>query len=143
MNLKLMFTVTGFHILVALVPLSMFLVYARPALHRWMLMVYLGALTGFINLQSDEVQYPALLLIAFGFFLGYQERKKIWLIPVGLAVWVPLGQFIRLWLDPSSGSLIGDGLMSFLAFIPASAGAAAGYIVRGASDRMPAARESQ
>jgi len=143
MNLKLIFTMTGFHLLVALVPLAMLLVYARPVLHRWMLMVYLGVLTGFINLQTDEVQFPALLLIAFGFFLGYQERERIWMVPLVLAIWVPLGQFIRLWVDPASGSFIGDGLMSILAFIPAIAGTAAGYVVRSASDRTLSARSSE
>lgn len=135
MDPKLLFTVTGFHLLVALVPLAMLLIYARPALYRWTLAVYLGVLTGFINLQSDEVQFPALLLIAFGFFLGYQERERIWLVPLLLAIWVPLGQCLRLWADPASGSVMSDGLMSFLAFLPAIAGTAGGYILRTASQR--------
>ena len=71
-----------------------------------------------------------MLLLAFGFFMGFQIREHVVWVPALLAVWVPAGQFIRLALDPASGSLIGDGVVSLAAFVPAAMGTAMGWGVR-------------
>lgn len=130
MSHALMITVTGFHILVVALPAVILVAYLRPALLGWCMAFYLGLLTGFINLESNEVQFPVMLLLAFGFFMGFQIREHVVWLPVVLAVWVPAGQFIRLALDPASGSILGDGLASLAAFVPAAFGTAMGWGVR-------------
>lgn len=129
MSTKLLLTVAGFHILVACVPIAILLSLLRPRLHRLMFALFLGLLVGFLNLQGDEVQFPILLLIAFGFFLAYKSPRMPWhLVPL-LALWVPLGEFLRHALVPGSGAFIHEVGGSAFAFIPALLGTVLGYAV--------------
>ena len=130
MSGNLIITVVGFHTLVVAIPAAMLVAYFRPALLGWCMALFLGLLTGFINLMSDEVQFPVMLLLAFGFFMGYQIRRHLLWLPVILAVWVPAGQFIRLAVTPHAGTIAGDGIASFAAFVPAAIGTVVGWALR-------------
>ena len=78
MNAQVLFTMVWFHTLVLFLPLSMFLLYRWPSLWHHLLAIFLGIITGLIDLRSDEVQFPALLLIIFGFFLGFSQPTRAW-----------------------------------------------------------------
>ena len=119
----------GFNTLLGAMVLAIILSYVRPALFPWCMAGFLGLLVGYINLLTDATQFPVMLLLAFGFFMGYQTRKRVWLVPVLLAFWVPGGELLQLLF----GTLHGPGTMPFgplLAFVPAAIGTAVGGFLR-------------
>ena len=125
MPTKLLLTVAGFHVLVVCVPIAVLLSLLTPRLHKAMFALFLGLLVGFLNLQGDDVQFPVLLLLAFAFFLAYQEPKLPWHLALILGAWVPAGELIRSALTSAEHP---QGLLgSFVAFVPAFIGTVVGY----------------
>jgi len=125
MPTKLLLTVAGFHLLVICVPIAILMSLLTPRLHKVMFALFLGLLVGFLNLQGDDVQFPVLLLLAFAFFLAYQEPKLPWhLVPI-LGAWVPAGELIRHALASSEPPH--DVVGPFVAFVPALIGTIVGY----------------
>ncbi len=146
MSDRLIFTVVGFHTLVAALPITVFVSYIRPALFPWCMAGFLGLLAGFVNLQTDAIQFPATLLLAFGFFAGYQIRTRLWIIPLLIAFWIPAGEYIRFALGAAPGPATYP-FGPFLAFIPAVIGTAVGrgvsrYALPGAGPEKPITTES-
>ncbi len=75
-----------------------------------------GVVMGFVALHSVEPQLPATLLLLFGIFLGSARPARAWLWGFLLALWVPVGSFIVIFLQDRPHSLLSDGVGSFLAF---------------------------
>ena len=78
MSQQLWFTVIAFHTIVLFLPFSMMILYRRPKSWNSIFALFLGLVVAFIDLQTDEVQFPSLLLLAFGFFLGFAQPKRAW-----------------------------------------------------------------
>lgn len=130
MNTQLAFTVIGFHLLVLLLPISMIVLFRWPQAWHHMIAIFLGLLTGYINLHSDEIQFPILLLLVFGFFIAFSRPTDAWQFALLLAMWIPIGQFILILVEGKSHSFVQEGILSFVAFIPAFIGTYAGVAVR-------------
>jgi len=129
MPVKLLFTIIGFNSLFLIFLAAIVIVYLRP--QRWdgMLALFLGWLTGFINIESSEVQFPLLLLLSFGFFVGYARSKSAWRNAFILALFVPLSQFAWIIATHKYEAVISEGVGSLMAFVPAFAGAYVGKSV--------------
>ena len=93
--------------------------------------LFLGWLTGFINLSTSEPQFPVLLLLAFGFFLGFTTPKSVWKQALVLGLFVPLSQFIWIGVTHQNELFLSDGVGSLISFIPAFGGAYLGKFIAG------------
>jgi hypothetical protein len=129
MPVKLLFTVVGFNGLVLVFVAGVVVVFFRPAQFGLMSSIFLGWLTGFVNLNSSEPQLPALLLLSFGFFIGFVARSNVWKLAIVLGMFVPLSQFLWLIASHQSDLLMADGVGSFVALIPAFGGMFLGKFV--------------
>jgi len=128
-------TIAGFYALAVFLPLSVILLYVQPGLWHNLFISFLGMLTGYLDVNSHEVQFTVLLLLVFGFFSGFSDSKRSWICALLLAVWVPLFAFLRILVERSYGAIVPEGFGSFLAFLPAFAGVYLGVGVRTASKR--------
>lgn len=122
MSAKLLFTIIGFNSLFLIFLVAVAVVYIRPQQWSGMLALFLGWLTGFINIETSEVHFPALLLMAFGFFLGYARPKDGWRNAFILSVFVPISQFAWIAATHNFDSIVAEGAGSMTAFVPAFSG---------------------
>ncbi|MEK7672090.1 MAG: hypothetical protein AAB344_07710 [Bacteroidota bacterium] len=143
MNTQLAFTMIGFHLLVIFLPISMVVLFKWPQAWHHMIALFLGLLTGYINLASDEVQFPALLLIAFGFFIAFSHPKGAWQFALLLAIWIPVGELVRSLLEGNIEAILQEGFLPFVAFVPALLGTYAGITIRWAVTQYSAAKAQQ
>ena len=123
MSPRLLITVIGFNTLFVIFVAGVIVVYLRPRYFVTVMALFLGWLTGFINLSTSEPQFPVLLLLAFGFFLGFIHPMGFWKHALILGAFVPLSQFVWIGVMHRGDALVQQGLISLLAFVPASAGA--------------------
>jgi hypothetical protein len=110
-------TVILFHTLVASFILAGVAVGARPSLWHYALALFLGLLVGFINLRTNEIQLPALLVLAFGFFLGSSQPRRAWRRTLLIAIWIPCGEFIRAVVQANGVIQLSDTLTSCVSFV--------------------------
>jgi len=113
----------GFNFLALIFLAGVIVVYFWPGRFGMMASLFLGWLTGFINLGTSEAQFTVLLLLAFGFFLGFTSPKDAWQHALLLGIFVPLSQFIWIVATHQKELVISDGIGSFIAFFPAFGGA--------------------
>jgi hypothetical protein len=131
MPVKLLFTIVGFNLLVVIFLVGVVVVYFRPNQFGMMAALFLGWLTGFINLSTSEAQFPVLLLLAFGFFLGFTTPKNVWKQAIVLGLFVPLSQFIWIEVMHQNELFFSDGVGSLISFLPAFGGVYLGKFVAG------------
>jgi hypothetical protein len=131
MPIKLLFTIVGFNLLVVIFLVGVVVVYFRPNQFGMMASLFLGWLTGFINLSTSEAQFPVLLLLAFGFFLGFTTPKSVWKQAIVLGLFVPLSQFIWIEVTHQNELLLSDGVGSLISFVPAFGGVYLGKFIAG------------
>ena len=131
MPAKLLFTIIGFNSLVVIFIAGVVVVYFRPNLFGMMASLFLGWLTGFINLSTSEPQFPVLLLLAFGFFLGFTTPKSVWKQAIVLGLFVPLSQFIWIEVTNQNELFFSDGVGSLISFLPAFGGVYLGKFIAG------------
>src|SRR5512140_3503620 len=129
MSDKLILTIVSFNTMALLLPVCMFVLYKKPKYWHTTLTLFLGFLVGFIDLESDEVILPVLLLLAFGFFIGFSNREYAWAYALMIAVWVPVGAFIHLWLQPEPARGLQEGFGACISFLPAFLGVYSGVFV--------------
>jgi hypothetical protein len=129
MPIKLLFTVVGFNGLALVFLAGVVVVYFRPAQFGLMTSLFLGWLTAFVNLNSSEVQFPVLLLLSFGFIVGFVVRINVWKYALILGMFVPFSQFIWLAASHQTDLLLPDGVGSFIALIPSFGGVYLGKFV--------------
>ena len=131
MPAKLLFTIIGFNSLVVIFLGGVVVVYFRPNQFGMMAALFLGWLTGFINLSTSEAQFPVLLLLAFGFFLGFTTPKNVWKQAIVLGLFVPLSQFIWIEVMHQNELFFSDGVGSLISFLPAFGGVYLGKFIAG------------
>ena len=131
MPAKLLFTIVGFNLLVVIFLVGVVVTYFRPNQFGMMASLFLGWLTGFINLSTSEAQFPVLLLLAFGFFLGFTTPKSVWKQAIVLGLFVPLSQFIWIEVTHQNELFFSDGVGSLISFLPAFGGVYLGKFVAG------------
>ena len=130
MHHQVWFTVLWFNSLVLFLPISMLLLYKWPNLWHLLLSLFLGILTGIFDLRTDEIQFPALLLLVFGFFLGFSQPKSAWRQALMLGIWVPTFEMARIVMEGSMDKFISEGIGSLLALVFAFAGSYAGTLLQ-------------
>jgi hypothetical protein len=139
MSIQTIFVVIAFNTLVLALPIGAIILWRKPELwlHLWTLFV--GVLVGLMDVKATEVQLTVLLLLAFGFFAGFNQPRRAWRWAMLLGVWVPLFAFIA----------AGIGLTQFqmqqqfgalIALIPAFLGAYAGVVIKKLSERAHASK---
>jgi hypothetical protein len=131
MPAKLLFTIIGFNSLVVIFLAGVVVIYFRPNQFGMMTSLFLGWLTGFINLGTSEPQFPVLLLLAFGFFLGFTTPKSVWKQAIVLGLFVPLSQFIWIEVTNQNELFFSDGVGSLISFLPAFGGVYLGKFIAG------------
>ena len=122
MSTKILITVIGFNALFVIFVAGIVVVYLRPRHFVTVMSVFLGWLTGFINLSTSEVQFPILLLLAFGFFLGFTHPKGFLKHSLILGVFVPVSQVVWIMMMHREDAFVMEGLASLFAFVPAFVG---------------------
>ena len=141
MTHQIWFTVVSFHVVALLLFASMFLASRRPDLLYLLLACVLGLVTGFIDLNSDDVQVTVLLLLVLGYFLGFARPRRAWQLGLLLGAWVPLFGIGRVLLFGHEARMIPEGLGSLLSLVPALGGVFLGSAIRkitGRGDRASA-----
>ncbi|HTR81984.1 MAG TPA: hypothetical protein VMM58_10175 [Bacteroidota bacterium] len=129
MPAKLLVTIIGFNSLAVIFLAAIIIIYLRPGQFGIMASVFLGWLTGFINLGSTEAQFPVLLLLAFGFFIGFITQKKVWKYAFILGAFVPLSEIVSIAVLHPDASWFADGAGSLIAFVPAFMGVYLGKFI--------------
>ena len=121
--------------LVAFLPISMILIFKWPWLWQYLLALFLGIVTAIIDLGTDEVQLSVLLLLVFGFFLGFNQPKSAWHMAMLLGIWIPIFRLIDIFLSQGSHKLVPEGFGPFLAVVPALIGAYGGVFLQTTVER--------
>ena len=85
-----LFTMITFYTLMFFVPVALALLYRWPRLWPLLVALHLGALTGWLDLRSDDPQSAVLLLFTFGMFVGFAEPQNVWRWALALGLWVPV-----------------------------------------------------
>ena len=138
MSTKILVTVIGFNMLFIIFVAGIIIVYLWPRHFATVMSLFFGWLTGFINLSTSEVQFPILLLLAFGFFLGFTHPKGFWKHALLLGAFVPVSQFVWIVAMHKGEAFVQEGLASIFTFIPAFVGAYLGkYLARNAIASQP------
>jgi hypothetical protein len=130
-----LFTIVTFHAMVLFLPAAALALYRRPSLWPYLLAGFTGYFIALIDLQTDEVQLPALLLLVFSLFIGFNNRTSPWRWGILLGGWIPVTQFVRIGLQHRAELVLGEGVGSLAAVAFAMAGAYAGSAVRRGADR--------
>jgi len=130
MPTKLLFTVVGFNGLALVFLAGVVATYFRPALFGLTISLFFGWLAGFVNLGSTEVQFPILLLLSFGFVVGYVVHDGEWKYALIMGAFIPLSQFLWIAATHQTELFVSDGLGSIVAFIPAFGGVYLGKVIR-------------
>jgi hypothetical protein len=139
MHTQLWFTIISFNSMAALIPLSALVLYRRPALAPYFFSLFNGLLVAFIDLGAGEVQVPALLLVAFTFFVGFAFPGRAWRWGLITGIWVPVFHFVRMGVQHTNGITPGESWGSFIALGFALAGACGGSFIR----TLAASRENR
>ncbi len=131
----------GFHTLVVVLLAIAVSLCFRPLLWLPLLAVFLGLLTGFIDLLSHEVQLPALMLLASSFFVAFARPLHPWRWALLIGVWLPAGGLIQQLALKTSAPPPGHAALSLLALVPAMLGAYGGAFAAsmGARGQTPSA----
>jgi hypothetical protein len=101
----------------------------------YLLALFLGIVTAIVDLGTDEVQFPALLLLVFSFFLGFNQPKHAWRWSLLLGIWIPIFELAKIFLNPEFDKIVPEGFGSTLALIPAFLGTYAGVLLQKAATR--------
>jgi hypothetical protein len=125
-----LYIMTSFYSLVFFFVISVGLMYLSPKRWHGLLTVFLGLITAFIDVQSSEVSFSILLLLAFGFFLGFAKSTMPLKTGFLLAAWLPLVTFAHLAVFGKDSAYLSEGVGSFIAFIPAIGGSYLGAFIR-------------
>ena len=124
-----LFTMITFNLLALYFPLALFTLWRRPQMAVELLVIFLGMLTGLLDLRSDDAQFTVLLLLVFGCFAGFAKPRRAALAGILLAGWIPVVTVAGLLAGVIHGRPYGVPATG-LAFIPALAGAYLGAFVR-------------
>jgi hypothetical protein len=116
------FNMVGFHALLFFFPLSMVVLWRRPNLWPHLLMSFLGIIVGMLSVRTDDMGFPVLLLLVFGFFGGFVQPARAWLPACLLAMWIPVTEIAAHASGVTNESPAGI-LNSLVAFVPAFSGA--------------------
>ena len=141
MNLRTLYlTVVPFHMLVVLLVASAVLLWRNPRMWSYAFAIFCGFLAAFLDLHSDEVQFSALLLFAFSFFLGFTNASSAWRWGLLVGMWIPLVQPLRLAASDDAFSISGS-LFSLMAFVFSFAGSYCGAVLRKLSPVIPSTED--
>ncbi len=132
-----LFTMIAFNLLVVYFPVALFTLWRRPQIAVELLAVFLGLLTGLLDLRSDDTQFTVLLLLVFGCFAGFAKPPRAALSAILLAGWIPVVTVAGLLAGVIHGQPYGVPATS-LAFIPALVGTYLGAFVRRHAAGSPA-----
>ena len=130
MHTQLWFTIISFNLMAAYIPLSALILYRRPGTWPYLFSLFNGLLIAFIDLGAGEVQVPALLLLAFTFFVGFASPRDVWRWAIATGIWVPVFHIVRMGLDKSPGVSLNESWGSLLALVFAFAGSYGGSFIQ-------------
>jgi hypothetical protein len=119
-----------FNCLLLLVPVAIVLLARRPALWPHLFSFALGIVVAIIDTGTKEMQFPALLLLLFGLFLGFEHPVRAWRWAALLGAWVPVFACSSSLLRNGTLSPLGESLGSLLALAPSFVGTYAGVATR-------------
>ncbi len=139
MRAQLWLTIISFNSMAAYIPLSALILWRRPGSWPYLFSLFNGLLIAFIDLEAGEVQVPALLLLAFTFFVGFASPRGVWRWGIITGIWVPVFHIVRMSLERNSGTSIPEGWGSLLALGFAFAGAYGGSFIH----RIAAGKEDR
>jgi hypothetical protein len=107
---------------------SVIILWRRPQWWPQLLMVFLGVLSGLMCLRTDDVPVNLFFLVGFGFFGGFAQGNRPWLLALLLGVWAPALSILAhvLGASPDHFNVAGP----FVAFVPAFAGTYLGAFVK-------------
>lgn len=125
---KTLMTIITFYSLVLLFVASIVALSRRPQWWPHLLMTFLGFLVGMMSLRTDDVPVILFFLLAFGFFGGFAEAGRAWLLALLLAVWTPALNVLSQAIGGFQDHYTVAG--PFIAFIPAFAGTYLGAFIK-------------
>jgi len=118
--------VIWFNALLLSVPLMIGVLAWRPALWPHVFSAFLGVVVAIVDSASDEVQFPALLLVVFGLFLGFAHPVRAWRWGVFLGASIPIFAWTSLLFQLGAPHPLAERISSLIAFMPSFIGAYGG-----------------
>ncbi len=97
---------------------------------------FAGFLIGLLDSQPTETGFIAVMLLAFGFYIAFAEPSVPWLKGILVAIFIPLLTLVRWKTGLLEPEVLRNGFGSFLAFVPALAGAYGGAFARNMKERL-------
>jgi hypothetical protein len=114
----------------AYIPLSALILYRKPGSWPYLFSLFNGLLIAFVDLGAGEVQVPALLLLAFTFFLGFASPGAAWRWGIITGIWVPVFHVVRMSLERNPDASLTEVWGSLLALVFSFAGSYGGSFIR-------------
>ncbi len=118
-----------FNSLLLLLPLCAIVLWRKPGLWLHLFTLFLGIVVGWLDSRATEVSATVLLLLTFGFFVGFARPRLAWLSALLLGIWVPVFACVAYSLHVSNLTPT-ELVTSFLALLFALAGVCSGVVVR-------------
>ncbi|MBI4674853.1 MAG: hypothetical protein HY741_24695 [Chloroflexi bacterium] len=124
-----MFNWILFNSLVLYLPVAAVIVWRKPNAWLPLMALFLGIIVGWLDMKSTEPTVSALLLVTLGFFCGFAQPKRAWLVGILLGAGVPVFIFLAATLRLTQLTMV-EQITSLVALVFSFGGAYAGVIVR-------------
>jgi hypothetical protein len=119
-----------FHILLLTLAASWVVLVLQPGQWGVAMALLAGSITAFVDVQSSEVQLPAVMLIGFGSMIGFQEGKRPWLSALLLGAFVPAARLTEIAMGATNSGRLAEALGSVGAIAFALLGVGAGILIK-------------
>ncbi|HMF54963.1 MAG TPA: hypothetical protein VK619_01270 [Pyrinomonadaceae bacterium] len=101
----------------------------------YVLALLFGGLTGYVDLHAAEAHLPLLLLLVFGGLLGLAQPRRAGIYALVLGLCVPAAHLMAALVDYSPPYEVASFQSTFVALVPALAGAYTGAVVGWLTER--------
>jgi hypothetical protein len=96
----------------------------------WLLALAAALLIGWVNLNNNEVQAPAFLIVGFGALLGFAHPRRAWAWALILGLAIPVSYIIGFMVNYPIVDRPHFLYPTLIALVPAFIGAYAGALAR-------------
>jgi hypothetical protein len=96
----------------------------------WLVALAAVLLIGYVNLNNNEVQAPAFLIVGFGAVLGFAHPRRAWAWALMLGLAIPVSYILGFMVNYPIVDRPHDLYPTLIALVPAFIGAYAGALAR-------------
>jgi hypothetical protein len=110
------FNFIAFQSLIVLFLAGALTIWFKPSLWLHVFVTYVGALTGWLSVRTDEILVLVFLLLSFGCFAGFAAGKRAWQLGIVLGIWAPICNVVANSLKPVATPISLPGIIMPMLF---------------------------